>query len=45
VNRTGRPPVGIEIAALIEWFGERSAGAYAEHLLVRAPLVPEVIRG
>jgi hypothetical protein len=28
-----------------EWFGERGAGAYTEHLLVRAPIVPEVIRG
>ena len=27
-----------------EWFGRRGAGAYVEHLLRRAPLVPEVIR-
>ena len=26
------------------WFGERGADAYVEHLLRRAPLVPEVIR-
>jgi hypothetical protein len=27
-----------------EWFGDRGADAYVEHLLRRAPLVPEVIR-
>jgi HipA-like protein len=27
-----------------DWFGERGADAYIEHLLRRAPLVPEVIR-
>ena len=27
-----------------DWFGDRGADAYAEHLLVRAPVVPEVIR-
>jgi hypothetical protein len=36
-----------EVTALVpgEWFGERSASAYTEHLLARAPVVPEVIRG
>jgi hypothetical protein len=35
-----------EVTALVppEWFGERGADAYAEHLLKRAPIVPEVIR-
>jgi hypothetical protein len=27
-----------------EWFGDRGAAAYVEHLLLRAPVVPEVIR-
>ena len=27
-----------------QWFTDRGAGAYADHLLRRAPLVPEVIR-
>ena len=27
------------------WFGDRGAEAYVEHLLLRAPIVPEVIRG
>ncbi|HJY62408.1 MAG TPA: aminotransferase class I and II, partial [Streptosporangiaceae bacterium] len=36
-----------EVTALVpgEWFGDRGASAYAEHLLARAPIVPEVIRG
>jgi len=35
-----------EVTALVppEWFGDRGAVAYAEHLLQRAPVVPEVIR-
>jgi hypothetical protein len=35
-----------EVTALVpgEWFGARGAVAYTEHLLARAPLVPEVIR-
>ena len=35
-----------EVTALVptEWFGDRGADAYAEHLLQRAPIVPEVIR-
>ena len=35
-----------EVTALVppEWFGDRGAVAYAEHLLQRAPIVPEVIR-
>ena len=35
-----------EVTALVptEWFGDRGADAYAEHLLRRAPIVPEVIR-
>ena len=35
-----------EVTALVppEWFGERGADAYAEHLAQRAPIVPEVIR-
>jgi hypothetical protein len=28
----------------VEWFGQGGVGAYVEHLLRRAPLVPEVIR-
>ena len=28
-----------------EWFGDHGAEAYVEHLLLRAPIVPEVIRG
>ena len=36
-----------DVTALVpgEWFGDRGADAYTEHLLVRAPIVPEVIRG
>ena len=35
-----------EVTALVppEWFGDRGGVAYAEHLLQRAPIVPEVIR-
>jgi hypothetical protein len=35
-----------EVTALVppDWFGDRGADAYAEHLLQRAPIVPEVIR-
>ena len=35
-----------EVAALVppEWFGDRGAEAYVEHLLLRTPIVPEVIR-
>ena len=35
-----------EVTALVppEWFGDRDADAYAEHLAQRAPIVPEVIR-
>ena len=35
-----------EVTALVppEWFGDRGADAYAEHLLQRAPIVQEVIR-
>ena len=35
-----------EVTVLVppEWFGERGADAYVEHLLQRAPIVPEVIR-
>jgi hypothetical protein len=35
-----------EVTGLVppEWFGDRGADAYAEHLLQRAPIVPEVIR-
>jgi hypothetical protein len=35
-----------EVTALVPpaWFGDRGADAYVEHLLQRAPLVPEVIR-
>jgi len=34
------------VTALVppEWFGDRGADAYVEHLLQRAPVVPEVIR-
>ena len=36
-----------EVTALVPpgWFGDRGAEAYVEHLLLRAPVVPEVIRG
>ena len=36
-----------EVTALVpgEWFGDRGASAYTEHLLARAPIVSEVIRG
>jgi hypothetical protein len=39
-------PVLAEVTADVppDWFGERGADAYVEHLLRRAPLVPEVIR-
>jgi hypothetical protein len=35
-----------EVTALVPptWFGDRGADAYVEHLLQRAPVVPEVIR-
>ncbi len=35
-----------EVTALVppEWFADRGADAYVEHLLQRAPIVPEVIR-
>ncbi len=35
-----------EVTALVppKWFGDRGADAYVEHLLQRAPIVPEVIR-
>ena len=35
-----------EVTALVppEWFGDRGGDAYAEHVLQRAPIVPEVIR-
>jgi hypothetical protein len=35
-----------DVTALVpgEWFGDRGADAYTEHLLARAPIVPEVIR-
>ena len=35
-----------EVTGLVPpgWFGERGAGGYIEHLLLRAPIVPEVIR-
>ena len=35
-----------EVTALVPpgWFGDRGADAYIEHLLQRAPIVPEVIR-
>ena len=40
-------PLLQEVTALVPpgWFGERGAEAYVEHLLLRAPIVPEVIRG
>ncbi len=40
-------PLLQEVTALVPsgWFGDRGAGAYVEHLLLRAPVVPEVIRG
>ena len=36
-----------EVTALVpgEWFGDRGASAYTEHLLARAPIVSEVIQG
>jgi len=36
-----------EVTALVpgEWFGDRGASAYVAHLLARAPIVAEVIRG
>ncbi len=39
-------PVLREVTALVPpaWFGDRGADAYVEHLLRRAPIVPEVIR-
>ena len=39
-------PLLSEVTGLVpqEWFGERGADAYVEYLLVRAPVVPEVIR-
>ncbi len=39
-------PLLAEVTALVPpaWFGDRGAGAYVEHLLLRAPIVPEVIR-
>ena len=39
-------PLLREVTGLVPeaWFGERGADAYLEHLLVRAPIVPEVIR-
>ena len=39
-------PLLMEVTGLVpdEWFGDRGAGAYVEHLLQRAPIVPEVIR-
>jgi HipA-like kinase len=39
-------PLLKEVTALVpqEWFGERGAGAYVDHLVQRAPLVPQVIR-
>jgi len=35
-----------EVTALVppEWFGDRGPDAYTEHLALRAPIVPEVIR-
>ena len=35
-----------EVTGLVPpgWFGDRGADAYAEYLLARAPVVPEVIR-
>jgi hypothetical protein len=39
-------PLLAKVTALVppEWFGDRGAGAYVEHLLLRVPVVPEVIR-
>ncbi len=39
-------PLLREVTALVPpaWFGDRGAEAYVEHLLLRAPIVPEVIR-
>jgi len=39
-------PLLEEVTALVppDWFGDRGAAAYVEHLLLRAPVVPEVIR-
>jgi len=39
-------PLLEEVTALVPpaWFGDRGAYAYVEHLLLRAPIVPEVIR-
>jgi hypothetical protein len=39
-------PLLEEVAALVPpgWFGDRGADAYVEHLLLRAAVVPEVIR-
>ena len=39
-------PLLREVTALVppEWFGDLGAEAYVEHLLLRAPIVPEVIR-
>jgi HipA-like kinase len=39
-------PLLREVTALVppEWFGDRGADAYVEHLLLRAPIVPEVTR-
>ena len=36
-----------EVTALVPpgWFGGRGAEAYVKHLLLRAPIVPEVIHG
>ena len=40
-------PLLQEVTALVPpgWFGDRGAEAYVEHLLLRAPIVPEVIHG
>jgi hypothetical protein len=40
-------PLLEEVTALVppQWFGDRGAQAYVEHLLQRAPIVPEVIHG
>ena len=40
-------PLLREVTALVPpgWFGDRGAEAYVEHLLLRAPIVPEVIHG
>ena len=39
-------PLLREVTALVPpgWFGDRGAEAYVEHLLLRTPIVPEVIR-